>query len=149
MNNRGACKHAARWLLVCATVCLGGVAAAGDVAPSAAITVIDGDTVEQAGQRWRLAGIDAPEIHRAKCPEERRRGILGAARLIALLAERAGRLEPRLDRRGRPSRDKYGRALGRLVLGAEDWAEIAIREGHAVAWDGRGPAPDWCRGEGS
>lgn len=50
-----------------------------------AIVVIDDDTVEQDGIRWRPAGIDAPEFHRAHCAEERRRGILGAARLIALI----------------------------------------------------------------
>ncbi len=105
------------------------------------IHVIDADTVEQDGTRWRLVGLDAPEIHRAHCPAERARGITAAARLIALLASDGGRLEPHGTRR-----DKYGRRLGRLLIGAaaRDWATIAIAEGHAVAWNGKGPRPDWC-----
>lgn len=108
------------------------------------IAVIDGDTVERGGERWRIAGLDAPEIHSARCPEERQRGILAAARLIALLDQRAGRLVD-TGKRG-----KYGRRLGRLVIGwpsqgEEDWAAIAIREGLAVAWDGKGRRHDWCQ----
>lgn len=107
----------------------------------AKINVIDADTVEQDGVRWRLVGLDAPEIHRARCVEERRRGIVAAARLIALLASESGRLDPVGTRR-----EKFGRRLGRLLIGTpgRDWAEIATAEGHAVAWDGKGKAPDWC-----
>lgn len=106
------------------------------------ITVIDGDTVERDGQRWRISGIDAPEVHGARCPEERRRGIVAAARLIELLAAQGGRLIG-------TGREKYGRRLGRLMIGwpaagEEDWAAIAVREGHAVAYDGKGRRPDWC-----
>lgn len=109
------------------------------------ITVIDGDTVERDGERWRLAGIDAPEIHRAHCPAERQLALKAAGRLIALLEARGGRI---IDQGGK--REKYGRRLGRLVIGwptagEEDWAEIAIREGLAVAWTGRGRPHDWCR----
>lgn len=111
---------------------------------AAAIMVIDADTVEQDGQRWRIIDIDAPEIHRAHCHEERRRGILAAARLIQLLAERGGRLEASINSRGKPQLDKHGRMLGRLYLGEEDWSAIAIAEGHAIAWNGKGRPPDWC-----
>jgi hypothetical protein len=92
-----------------------------------AIVVIDADTVERAGERWRVAGIDAPEIHGARCPAERQAGILAAARLVTLLAERGGRL---IDQ----GREKYGRRLGRLLIGwpstgEDDWAALAVREG--------------------
>ena len=104
----------------------------------ATILVIDGDTVEQAGVRWRLYGIDAPEIHRARCPAERQAGILAAARLIGLLKAQGGRLEAVPGRR-----DKYGRQVGRLLLGdGRDWAAISVAEGHAVAGDRR---HDFCR----
>ena len=107
------------------------------------ITVVDGDTVERDGERWRVAGIDAPEIHGAKCAAERQRGIVTAARLVTLLEARGGRLIG-------DGREKYGRRLGRLVIGwpaagEEDWSSIAIREGLAVAWDGKGKRHDWCR----
>ena len=119
------------------------------------ISVVDADTVEQAGVRWRLIGLDAPEVHSAKCPEERRQGLIAAARLITLLEERGGHLVPATGR----GRDKYGRRLGRLFLGAGDspagsrppaldWAEIAVAERHAVPWDGRGRRHNWCGGEG-
>lgn len=121
------------------TFCFAQVAA--QPADSRSIIVIDADTVEQNGVRWRLVGLDAPEIHRAQCPAERQRGIIAAARLIALLASEGGRLEA-----AGKGREKFGRRLGRLIIGTpgRDWAEIAISEGHAVAWDGKGKAPDWC-----
>lgn len=109
-----------------------------------AILVIDGDTVMMDSERWRLTGLDAPEIHSAKCAQERQRGIVTAARLIGLLAERGGELIPETSRR----RDKFGRRLGRLLVGGEEWSEIAIKEGLAVPYDGRGPRGDWC-GAGS
>jgi micrococcal nuclease len=107
-----------------------------------AIVVIDADTVERAGVRYRIAGIDAPEIHGARCPAERQRGLVAAARLVTLLAERGGRLIAQ-------GREKYGRTVATLIVGwpssgEEAWAAIAVREGLAVAWDGRGKRPGWC-----
>ena len=107
------------------------------------ITVIDGDTVERDGQRWRLSDIDAPELHHARCAAERTLAIKSAARLVELLEASGGRV---IDS-GR--REKYGRHLGRLIIGwpttgEETWSAIAIREGLAVAWNGRGRAHDWC-----
>ncbi|MBV1695924.1 MAG: hypothetical protein KGP27_15800 [Hyphomicrobiales bacterium] len=81
------------------------------VLSAATIAVVDADTIEQHGVRWRIAGIDAPEIHSAKCAEERRRGILAAARLIALIGERGARINPVTHpRSGRPTIDRYGAA---------------------------------------
>jgi endonuclease YncB( thermonuclease family) len=107
------------------------------------ITVIDADTVERGGERWRTDGIDAPEIHGARCAAERQAGIVAAARLVALLAEAGGRLIE-------TGREKYGRRRGRLMLGwpstgERDWAAIAVAEGYAVAYSGKGPRHDWCR----
>ena len=107
------------------------------------IVVIDGDTVERGGQRWRLMDLDTPEIHTSGCPGERELGRLAAARLIELLRQRGGRL---VDAE---KREKFGRKLGRLIIGwpvagEEPWAAIAIREGLAVGWDGKGRRHDWC-----
>lgn len=112
--------------------------------PSAPITVVEGDTVQQGEDRWRLVGLDAPEIHHARCPAEREAGVLAAARLVALIRAGGATLDPVAGKR---KRDKYGRRLGRLMIGGEDWAAIAIREGHAVAWDGKGKRHDFCAGE--
>jgi micrococcal nuclease len=96
------------------------------IAPVLAILVIDADTVEQDGVRYRLMGLDAPEIGQAKCPAERHAGIEAAARLLQLIGERGAELEPAGKRR-----DKFGRGLVRWMVGSKDWAEIAIGEGHA------------------
>lgn len=123
----------------------GAVAAKPWATEAPSISVVDADTVEQAGQRWRLTGFDTPEIHRAKCAAERERGINAAARLIALLAERGGVLTPEINGRGRLRRDKFGRTLGTLAFGdGVQWAALAVSEGYAVAWDGRGRQPSWC-----
>lgn len=129
-----------RYVMVVPTV-LAVLAGAGSAA-AGPIVVIDGDTVERDGVRWRLSGIDAPEIHGARCAPERQLGIKAAARLIGLLEARGGRLIE-------SGREKYGRTLGRLIIGwpsagEEPWADIAIREGLAVAWDGKGRRHDWC-----
>lgn len=107
------------------------------------ITVVDADTVERGGERWRVDGIDAPEIHGARCTAERERGIVAAARLVVLLRERGGRLIE-------VGREKYGRRRGRLIIGwpstgEEDWAAISLREQLAVTYDGKGKRHDWCR----
>jgi endonuclease YncB( thermonuclease family) len=119
------------------------------------IVVIDADTVELAGVRYRLTGLDAPEINAAKCQQERQLGIVAAAWLIELIAKRGARLDTG-PAGAKPRRDKYGRVLARLVLGGpkggpegveqggEDWAAIAIRHGHGRPYDGRGPRSDWC-----
>lgn len=47
--------------------------------------VLDGDTIEFAGQRLEIAGIVTPKIDGAGCPRERERGIDAAVRLADLL----------------------------------------------------------------
>ena len=123
--------------------CLAVLAALAGPAAAGPVNVIDGDTVERDGTVFRLAGIDAPEIHGARCAAERTRGLLTAARLIVLLKARGGRVVELV------AREKYGRRLGRLIIGwpsagEEPWADIAIREGLARPWDGRGKRPGWC-----
>lgn len=128
--------------LVVTLVTLGVLAARDDGLPpisGAGLHVVDGDTVDFDGRRWRLTGYDTPEIYHAHCPRERHRGIVAAARLVALI-EAGAVLEP--DTGGR--RDKYKRGLARLTLGGIDVGGTLIAEGHARAYDGKGKRQGWC-----
>lgn len=103
------------------------------------VTVIDGDTVDRWPYRYRLLGFDAPEIRRARCPSERQRGHEAKARLAELVAS-AQRVE--IVSAGR--RDQWGRTLARLEIDGRDLAAIAVAEGWAAPYSGRGPRHDWC-----
>ena len=104
------------------------------------IRVVDGDTVDRWIWRWRLARLDAPEIRKAQCPEERAAGIAAAQRLREIIASgRTVRLAPAQWRL-----DKWGRLVGRLEVDGQDVAAILIAEGHARPYDGRSRRESWC-----
>lgn len=69
--------------------------------------VIDGDTFKLGERTIRLIGIDAPEIHPARCPAEARAGEAATAELQRLLNQGAFMMTARFDK---PS-DRYGREL--------------------------------------
>jgi len=105
-------------------------------APAEAVTcrVIDGDSLVCAGERVRLAGIDAPEL-RGMCRYERR------------LAERArAALEAAVDGQDvvlvGEGRDRYGRLLARVYVAGRDVGAALVAEGLARKWRGRREA--WC-----
>ena len=104
--------------------------------PPQACHVVDGDTIQCAGQRVRLAGLDAPEM-RARCKEERDLAMAATARLRVLL-EGGVTLEP-------AGQDRYGRILA-VVRDSrgEDVADVLIRENLARAYHGRGRREGWC-----
>jgi len=136
------------WLLplVCvAGLAAGGIAALGyrassptQPAAALAIVVIDGDTIDVGGVRWRLTGFDTPETRRAKCADERALGLHAKARLEELLAGGAVALTPK----GVAS-DRYGRRLGTLSAGGRDVGEVLIGEGLARRYSG-GKRKGWC-----
>ncbi|MBN9033690.1 MAG: thermonuclease family protein [Rhizobiales bacterium] len=96
---------------------------------------MDGDTFWLGRMKVRLADIDTPEITDAKCASERQRGEAARDRLLALLNSREWELV--LD-----GKDRYRRALGRLVSGNADAGAILVREGFARPYGGhRRP---WC-----
>lgn len=104
----------------------------------AGFTVIDGDTVHTASERYRLRGIDAAEIHHAQCEAERRLGVLTKRRLDDLLQSGPVTMHPSPP----TERDKYRRLLVHLFVNGEDVGCILIREGYARPWRGR--REDWC-----
>lgn len=114
-------------------------------APAEPVRVIDGDTIEVAGEVIRLADIDTPEMPpRARCDAEARLAELATARLAALLAEHPWRIERERKRDGTPRLDRYERTLAILAFSAdgESIGLALVAEGYAVAWAGR--RHDWC-----
>jgi micrococcal nuclease len=100
------------------------------------IYVIDGDTFDLNGERVRVAGIDAPETHPSRCPQEAALGTVATQRLAELL-------------RGRPlwisgeKTDRYGRSVRTVRVGGEDVADAMIGAGLARNYDGKQRQP-WC-----
>jgi endonuclease YncB( thermonuclease family) len=99
--------------------------------------VVDGDTFHYSGQKIRIADIDTPETHPARCAEEQRLGDAATARLHALLNAGAFSLET-IDR----DEDAYGRKLRRVTRGGQSLGGQLVREGLARYYQG-GRRP-WC-----
>ena len=104
------------------------------------IRVVDGDTVDRWPYRHRLVGYDTPEIRRAKCHGEREAAIAAKEKLAALIdsAQRAELIKVS------SKADPWGRVLSRLEINGRDVAQIAIEQGWAVAYSGRGSRRNWC-----
>ncbi|WP_210211002.1 thermonuclease family protein [Rhodomicrobium lacus] len=116
-------------------LCLVGLLVGSDL--PARITVIDGDTLRYDGVTYRLIGIDAPEIRRARCDAERTLAMLAKARLAQLVADPSATIETH------KRREKYGRTLARLRVRGVDVGATLAAEGLALPYDGR-TKPDWC-----
>ncbi|MGE4322441.1 MAG: thermonuclease family protein [Sphingobium sp.] len=100
--------------------------------PASACTVTDGDTIKCRGERIRLLGIDAPEIHGCR---KGRVCVLGDGQASKLALERMMRGKVRIDRVGR---DRYGRSLSHVYAGRENVACRLVKKGLATyqrAWD--------------
>jgi len=99
--------------------------------------VVDGDTFWMAGEKIRIADIDAPETHPARCDEEARLGAAATARLQALL--NAGPIELAMGAR---DTDRYGRKLRIVMRDKQSLGETMVRDGLARRWEGR--RRPWC-----
>ena len=99
--------------------------------------VVDGDTFYLAGEKIRIADIDAPETHDYRCAEELERGQAATRRLQDLLSSGAVRLAS-IDR----DRDAYGRKLRTVEVNGAGVGEALVGEGLARWYAGgrRG----WC-----
>lgn len=91
--------------------------------------VLDGDTLELAGERVRLIGIDAPE-GRQLCQRGDREWACGDDAAAALDEMIAG-MEVRCDVLGR---DRWGRALALCFADGVELNREMVREGWALAW---------------
>lgn len=99
--------------------------------------VVDGDTFWLAGEKIRIADINAPETHGARCADERQRGDKATMRLAQLL--NAGRFELVSGAR---THDRYGRRLVTVMRGGRSLGLTLVNEGLAETWKGR--RSDWC-----
>ena len=103
-----------------------------------ATCVYDGDTGWQDGTRWRLKGIDAPEIgsRKAECRAEQLKAIRARDRLRLMLARGFTVVAT-----GRE--DRAGRSLVNITL--TDGRDVALQmmsEGIVQAWPNTGNV--WC-----
>jgi endonuclease YncB( thermonuclease family) len=99
---------------------------------------IDGDTIAVGAERIRIIGLDTPETYQPHCEKEQAAGFLATGRLQHLLNMRKVTIK-------RTGIDKYGRTLAKVLVGAEDVAEVMIREGVAVPYDGRSKRVWWAQ----
>lgn len=117
---------------------LGAGSAAAETVASRHIYMIDGDTMDIAGQRYRLVGYDTPETYRAQCDFEKAWGDAATARARQLIHE-AGAVEITVL----PGRDRYGRGLATVSVQGRDLGSILIEENLARPYDG-GQRQGWC-----
>ena len=109
---------------------------------AAAVTVVDGDTIGIDGERIRLLGIDAPEIHgcrhgRVCVPGD------GHASKRSLEGMMSGRISVQ-----RVGQDRYGRTLAQVYVGDRNVACEQVRRGQAqyvAKWDKGGLLARHCR----
>jgi len=102
--------------------------------------VVDGDTFWLDGEKVRIADINAPETHSARCAYEQALGDAATRRLIALL--NAGPFELAPYQR---DRDRYGRLLRIVLRGGHSLGAQLVSEGLSEPWRGR--RSDWCAPE--
>ena len=91
------------------------------------VRVVDADTVDIDGTRYRLFGIDAPERHQT-CRTWGRTWNCGAAATEALISRAEG-----MSCEGSDT-DRYGRAIGVCSSGTEDLNAWLVAQGWALAY---------------
>ena len=100
--------------------------------------VVDGDTFWIDGEKVRIADIDTPETHPARCAEEARLGNAATDRLQVLLNAGAFELQP-INR----DTDRYGRKLRIVVRNGQSLGGVLVSEGLARNYEG-GRRDGWC-----
>jgi micrococcal nuclease len=100
--------------------------------------VVDGDTIHYGGEVIRIADINTPETHEAKCEAEAALGRRATQRMLVLLNE--GPFD--IEYAGRRDTDKYGRDLRIVSRNGRSLGDILVSEGLADRWTGS--KRDWC-----
>ncbi len=100
--------------------------------------VVDGDTFWYQGIKIRVADVDAPEIGRPRCVQERELGILATSYLVEFLNEGTFDLHRTTGR----DQDRYGRELYVLKRGARSFGDDLVDRGLGHRWNGY--KQSWC-----
>jgi endonuclease YncB( thermonuclease family) len=124
-------------LAICVLLCP--LPAAAELVAASLIYVIDGDTIDAKGDRFRLVGFDTPETYRPQCDYELALGRAATSRLRNLLED-----AQRVDLVVLPGRDRYDRGLARLIVQQVDVADTLVSEGLARRYNG-GKRSGWCQ----
>lgn len=135
-KHRARRAHPRRFSCLLLVIAMLGVAQPHAAAQPARVRVFDGDTFTVDKQRWRLWGIDAPELHQC-CADGAGRNTACGELAREALARLIGDQAPRCFHRGR----SYGRAVGRCDVGMVDLAAEMVRVGMALDF------PRFSRGE--
>jgi micrococcal nuclease len=106
----------------------------GLVAAMLVLIVVDGDSITVDGERIRIMGLDAPEMH-CRCARECTMARDAKAELTRILEAPAV-----IERHGK---DRYGRMLARVTVGGQDVADRMIAAGLARPYHGERRQP-WC-----
>lgn len=112
--------------------------------PGSNYCVSDGDTLVIGRRTIRVIGIDAPELHPARCEAERIQGEAATARLLALVNQ-----GPFVLAGPQPVvRDGYGRELRHLLRARGDGSVQSIADDMVASGTARaylsGPRLPWC-----
>ena len=97
--------------------------------------VIDGNTIRIAGETVKIAGMEAPEIQSARCPEQEQRGVKAVQRLADLL--NSGKVTTAGD-----VREPDGELRRKVLVDGSDVGAAMVRTGLARDYDGT--KKNWC-----
>lgn len=101
-----------------------------------ACRAVDGDTLDCAGRRVRLANIDAPELN-GRCPSEIQMAERAKLAAMIALADAPVRVVPD------GGKDRYGRLLARATVDGKDLGGVLVAQGLARPYAG-GARKSWC-----
>lgn len=120
------------WLLVSILVaCPANALSNSPTAPLTGVPrIVDGDTVEIAGTKIRLEGIDAPETDQLCLNAHGQRWACGIEARDQLVRHAGGRAWTCKEK----EKDRYGRTVATCFVGAEDIDRWMVREGWALAF---------------
>ena len=105
------------------------------------VTIVDGDTLDVAGVRYRLHGIDAPEAGQ-KCDRPNGKKWRCGRQAMDALADLAAGGSVKCDSRGR---DDFDRVLAVCTAGNVELNDAMVRRGHA--WAFRKFSSDYVKAE--